>query len=61
EQWRIGGAPAGAANATRVLDMVWPDAGQQETWLSDFTPAAAAQGSLTAADFARVEMLTPGP
>ena len=61
EQWRIGGAPAGATNATRVLDMVWPEAGQQETWLSDFAPSTAAQGSLTTDDFARVEMIAPEP
>ncbi len=61
EQWRIGGAPAGSTNHTRVIDYVWPEAGQQETWLSDFTQSSAAQGSLTAADFATVEFLTPGP
>lgn len=61
EQWRIGGAPAGTTNHTRVLDYVWPEAGQQETWLSNFAPSTAAQGSLTAADFATVEFLTPGP
>jgi carbohydrate-binding DOMON domain-containing protein len=61
EQWRIGGAPAGSTNHTRVLDLVWPEAGQQEAWLSDFAPSTAAQGSLTAEEFARVEMLTPGP
>ena len=61
EQWRIGGAPAGATNATRVLDLVWPEAGQQETWLSDFAPSTAAQGSLTTDDFARVEMIAPEP
>lgn len=61
EQWRIGGAPAGATNHTRVLDLVWPEAGQQETWLSDFAPASSPQANLTAADFATVEFLTPGP
>ena len=61
EQWRIGGAPAGSTNHTRVLDLVWPEAGQQEAWLSDFAPSTATQGSLTADNFARVEMLTPGP
>jgi len=61
EQWRIGGAPAGSTNHTRVLDFVWPEAGQQEAWLSDFAPATVGQGELTADDFARVEMLTPGP
>ena len=61
EQWRIGGAPAGATNATRVLDLVWAEAGQQEAWLSDFTPATAAQGDLGPDDFATVEFMTPGP
>ncbi|MBN2146033.1 MAG: hypothetical protein JW726_01550 [Anaerolineales bacterium] len=57
EQWRIGGAPAGATNHTRVMDLVWAEAGQQEGWLSDFAPSSAAQSELTAADFARVPML----
>ena len=61
EQWRIGGAPAGATNHTRVLDLVWAQAGQQEAWLSDFAPSTAAQGELTAEEFAHVELLTPGP
>ena len=61
EQWRIGGAPAGATNATRVIDLVWSEAGQQEAWLSDFTPSSAIQGDLTAEDFATVEFMTPGP
>lgn len=60
EQWRIGGAPAGATNHTRVLDLVWPEAGQQEAWLSDFAPSSAAQADLTVDDFARIDMLTPG-
>lgn len=57
EQWRIGGAPRGSTNHTRVLDVVWPDAGQQEAWLSGFTPSSTAQGSLTAADFATIGFL----
>ena len=61
EQWRIGGAPAGSTNHTRVLDLVWPEAGQQEAWLSDFAPSTAAQGELTGEEFAHVELLTPGP
>ncbi len=61
EQWRIGGAPAGATNHTRVLDLVWPEAGQQEAWLSDFAPSTTAQAQLTAEDFARVELLTLEP
>lgn len=61
EQWRIGGAPRGSTNHTRVLDIVWPEAGQQEAWLSNFTPSTAAQGSLTAQDFATIGFLTPAP
>ena len=61
EQWRIGGAPAGATNATRVIDLVWAEAGQQEAWLSDFTPSSATQGDLGPGDFATVEFMTPGP
>jgi carbohydrate-binding DOMON domain-containing protein len=61
EQWRFGGAPGGTTNHTRVIDIVWPEAGQQEAWLSNFAPSTAPQGSLTAADFAAVEFLTPGP
>ncbi|MEJ2708982.1 MAG: glucodextranase DOMON-like domain-containing protein [Anaerolineales bacterium] len=56
-QWRFGGAPPGTTNHTRVIDYVWPQAGQQEAWLSDFSPSDAAQTALTAADFAQVEML----
>ena len=40
---------------------VWPEAGQQEAWLSDFPHSSAPQGEATAADFATVEFLTPGP
>ncbi|RMG94832.1 MAG: glycoside hydrolase [Chloroflexi bacterium] len=57
EQWRIGGGPANATNHTRVMDMVWPEAGQQEAWLSDYTPVNKPQTELTADDFARVPML----
>lgn len=57
EQWRVGGAPAGSTNHTRVLDFVWPEPGQQEAWLSAFTVRNAPQSELTAADFAKVPML----
>ncbi|MDX1416058.1 MAG: glucodextranase DOMON-like domain-containing protein, partial [Candidatus Promineifilaceae bacterium] len=56
EQWRIGGAPPGTTNHTRVIDLVWPEAGQQETWLSDFSPTDVTQTQLLPADFARVPM-----
>jgi len=58
EQWRFGGAPDGATNHTRVIDLVWAEAGQQEAWLSAFTPSPAQQSELTAADFAQVPMLS---
>lgn len=58
EQWRIGGAPAGSTNHTRVMDLVWPDAGEQETWLSDFAASNGPQSELSAADFARVAMFS---
>ncbi|MFN2187647.1 MAG: glucodextranase DOMON-like domain-containing protein, partial [Candidatus Promineifilaceae bacterium] len=56
EQWRVGGAPAGATNHTRVIDMAWPNPGDQEAWLSDFEIVSAAQGDLTAGDFASIPM-----
>lgn len=57
EQWRIGGGPAGTTNHTRVLDFVWPIEGEQERWLSDFSPTDRSQADLTQDDFARVPML----
>jgi carbohydrate-binding DOMON domain-containing protein len=56
EQWRIGGAPAGATNHTRVIDLVWDNPGDQETWLSDFEVVGVPQGQLTDGDYARVPM-----
>jgi len=56
EQWRFGGAPADT-NHTRVIDLVWTEAGTQETWLSTYTPSQKTQTELTEADFARVGML----
>lgn len=57
QQWRFGGAPPGSANHTRVIDFVWPEAGAQETWLSDFTPHSGSQTDLVEEDFAQVPML----
>ncbi len=59
EQWRIGGAPAGATNHTRVMDLVWPEEGQQETWLSAFAVSDVSQPELTANDFATAPMFQP--
>jgi carbohydrate-binding DOMON domain-containing protein len=58
EQWRIGGAPANATNHTRVLDLVWPEAGVQEEWLSAFQPSSIPQTDLTASDFATILMFS---
>ncbi|MEW6718542.1 MAG: glucodextranase DOMON-like domain-containing protein [Chloroflexota bacterium] len=60
EQWRVGGAPAGVTNHTRVIDFVWPVEGEQEAWLSNFTPTDANQGTLTVDDFAKVPMIGVG-
>lgn len=60
EQWRIGGAPSGSTNHTRVIDLVWAEPGQQETWLSTFTPSSAAQAELTTVDFARIGLIVTG-
>jgi len=60
EQWRIGGAPSGSTNHTRVIDLVWAEPGQQETWLSTFTPSTAAQAELTTIDFARIGLIVTG-
>jgi alpha-amylase/alpha-mannosidase (GH57 family) len=56
EQWRFGGGPADT-NHTRVIDLVWPDQGTQETWLSTYTPSQKSQAELTSTDFAQVGML----
>lgn len=57
EQWRFGGGGADS-NHTRVIDLVWPQAGKQEEWLSAYTPSQALQTELTVANFARVVMLS---
>ncbi len=59
EQWRFGGAPAGSTNHTRVIDLVWPEEGQQESWLSAFTVTDRPQPELGVGDFASVPMLSP--
>lgn len=56
EQWRIGGGPPDATNHTRVMDIVWETAGEQEDWLSDFSPVGVPQGDLTPGDFAAIPM-----
>lgn len=38
------------------MDMVWPEAGNQEAWPSDSDPIVGAQSDLAAEDFATIEM-----
>lgn len=59
KQRRFSGGPADT-NHTRVIDLVWPQAGVQETWVSTYTPSQTTQTVLTVTNFARVEMLTKG-
>ncbi len=56
EQWRIGGAPPGTTNHTRVLDFVWPEEGLQESRLAEFAPVDTRQTDLAAAAYARVPL-----
>ena len=56
EQWRLGGGPADT-NHTRVIDLVWSEAGTQEGWLGTYAPSQTAQADLVVTDFARVGML----
>jgi alpha-amylase/alpha-mannosidase (GH57 family) len=60
EQWRLGGAPSGGINHTRVVDLVWAEEGVQEAWLSAIPASSLAQTELTAADFATILMFLIG-
>ncbi|MBM3695933.1 MAG: glycoside hydrolase [Actinobacteria bacterium] len=57
EQWRIGGAPGPGVTHTRIMDLLWPEAGKQEEWLSAYTPAASVE-ELTPDQFAQMPLLT---
>jgi alpha-amylase/alpha-mannosidase (GH57 family) len=59
EQWRFGGGPADS-NHARVIDLVWPEAGVQESWLSAYTASQVGQPDLTVTDFAQVGMFAIG-
>ena len=56
EQYRFGGAPQGSTNHTRVIDLIWSEAGDQETWLADFPPADINQSAITANDLAKIPL-----
>ena len=58
EQWRIGGGSDTATNQTRILDLVWAAGSPtQEEMLSSFTPSEADVDSLTADDFAQIQVI----
>ncbi|MFN2277857.1 MAG: glucodextranase DOMON-like domain-containing protein, partial [Candidatus Promineifilaceae bacterium] len=56
EQWRIGGAPQGTTNHTRVIDLVWPEQYLQESRLAEFEPSDVSHTELGPDDFARVPL-----
>ena len=58
EQWKIGGAPAGATNATRLMDVIYPEEGVQEAMLSDFAPSGADVDTLGPDDFGQVPVFS---
>ncbi|MEA2010453.1 MAG: glucodextranase DOMON-like domain-containing protein, partial [Actinomycetota bacterium] len=54
EQWRIGGGD-GSINATRILDLLVPEAGLQESMLSDYVPISSGSvDDLSDNDFAQI-------
>ncbi len=57
EQWRLGGAPGGSITHTRIMDLLNPEAGVQETSLSDVPSATPAGEQITAKDVARVPLV----
>jgi hypothetical protein len=57
EQYRFGGAPQGSTNHTRVIDLIWSAAGDQETWLADFNPADINQSAVIADNLAKIPLL----
>jgi len=54
QQWRIGGAPSGSVNHTRIMDVIFPEEGVQEALLSDFTPSLTPIDQLGPDDFGQV-------
>ncbi len=58
EQWRVGGGPEDT-NHTRILDVIYPEAGVQEAMLADYLPSQASVGTLGPDDFGQVPVITP--
>ena len=61
ERWRVGGAPEGLTNYTRILDYLWPAeaALTQEEMLSAYIPSDVFAADLTADDFPQVQLIRP--
>lgn len=58
QQWRFGGSAEDASH-TRIIDVIWPTEGEQETALSTYTSADDLKG-LGADDFAQLGMIRAG-
>ena len=60
QQYRLGGSD-GSLTATRIVDLLWPDAGIQEQMLTPTAPVTSGDlDALTPDDFAQVTPLTLG-
>ena len=59
EQWRIGGGPATGNTHTRIMDVIWPEEGIQETLLGTWTIADSV-ADLGPDDFGLVPLLNVG-
>lgn len=67
EQYRFGGAPSGAVNHTRILDLALPEEGgvqggpgEQARLLADLPSFAGAQADITADDVATIPVVVGG-
>jgi len=59
QQWRLGGAPADI-NHTRIIDVAFPDEGEQEALLSGYPSVSSGSiDELEADDYPLVPMVTP--
>ena len=57
QQWKIGGGDA-SINGTRILDLLWPEEGVQESMLTSVDPIPSGNlDDLTPGDFGQIEVL----
>lgn len=61
ERWRVGGAPQGVTNYTRIMDYLWRagDTPTQEEMLSNYVPQSGLSSDLSADEFPLVQMIRP--